>query len=1415
MTQLDFALTTSIWGNTGPGDQVYNFDQAVITLPKIQSMLSSAIGAKDAAAVMRTLNDSTIHLGVDFAAGGADFSFNAGITALTFGPRLKVDLKGGNLGVGLCLNVNEVLSSSGTDWNKAPTIKTADWQQKSLHLNTTGLNIGDSTAQLLLDYGISAHAKLSASAYLDAYGVKGSVSGSINLPSININESLPLSKPISGNDFFDMVKVAVAVAAKDKDLLQGSSGEAQVSTTLGKMTLGIPSAAKADSLQGAVAGHQFGSFQMDAVSGDFINGELKLFGVLETLGQGVYEFDKSIGLFGYNAEFSAVLAQANLSLAGKMEQDFVFTPQSVGVVMTSSFGEIRSGALGDPFAFTNTPQGEGSFGVDAVYTVKGRVTRTDYLRWEESLDLKFLEFNIKLDLPVWWFDYDYGLHINETIGPAYDDSITLGVQKIQLGDSHTYDYTLPSITKHYTLTYENFYTGSSGNDTFTLTTHQTSVDGGAGNDSITGNSLADSILGGYGNDVLVGGVGADTLLGGVGNDTLRGNGGKDSMAGGAGDDSLVGGDGNDTLLGEDGNDTLAGGSGSDSLNGGTGNDLLSYADNTAAQGISLNATNETMLGGNDGLGGTDRATGFESILGGAGNDSINADGYTAPLTLQGNTGNDSLMGGSGNDMLLGGSGNDTLAGGSGNDSLDGGDGTDSFVAGRTAALSLAVLNGVLTGNDGNNSTDILASIEVILGGGFNDSIDAEGLGTNLTLQGNSGDDSLAGTSGNDSLDGGDGSDTLAGHAGVDLLTGGDGADLFSLVFLNSAVIPNWSTLGATDTIADFSSAWGDKLDLNNGLGIFTNADGSPVRLTWHAPLSGTVASLSLGLALSSVEGSGSEGVFFQAATLGGGWLIVDTDRSGTLTAGDLVERLLGGAGFTLAKTDFVAGTFSGTITEGTSGNDTIIGATGGDTLLGLAGNDSLRGKGGDDMLSGGDGNDTLTGGGGRDTLEGGAGDDSLIGTSGATETMFGGLGNDTMDGTAGNQLVSFAEYTASQPLRLRAVDGVTLVSTDGLQPVSTAVRIDTLISIETIIGGAGNDTMTGLKSLYASSLRLYGGGGDDILIGGSAADTLVGGTGNDSLDGGKGNDSLDGGDGIDAYFGGSDTGLNLHGYNGALVGADGYRATDTLRNIEVVAGNQFADVIDATGINTNMTLAGAGGDDTLTGSTGNDCLDGGDGNDLLDGTGGNNTLLGGAGDDTYIVNATTEVLVEEFNAGLDKVRSSVTWTLGDNFEQLVLTGTADIDGTGNGLDNTLDGNAGSNLLSGQDGNDSLGGQDGNDTLLGDDGNDTLDGGNGADSLDGGAGNDLLLGYGGAPNVFFNPDNQHFYQLVTNRMEDWATALTYAASLSVDGQQGYLATVTSASEQGFISDLIGDNWFWIGASDAASAGQWQWRSKSVV
>ncbi len=141
-------------------------------------------------------------------------------------------------------------------------------------------------------------------------------------------------------------------------------------------------------------------------------------------------------------------------------------------------------------------------------------------------------------------------------------------------------------------------------------------------------------------------------------------------------------------------------------------------------------------------------------------------------------------------------------------------------------------------------------------------------------------------------------------------------------------------------------------------------------------------------------------------------------------------------------------------------------------------------------------------------------------------------------------------------------------------------------------------------------------------------------------------------------------------------------------------------------------IYGEDGNDRLGGLLGNDTLYGGGGNDYLNGGGGLDTLIGNGGNDIFIISSTNDRVIEISNQGIDTVRSVVSYSLSSNLERLSLQGIANINATGNNLNNYLFGNSGNNILNGLGGNDTLIGNAGNDILVGASGNDILTGGSG-------------------------------------------------------------------------------------------------------
>ncbi len=271
------------------------------------------------------------------------------------------------------------------------------------------------------------------------------------------------------------------------------------------------------------------------------------------------------------------------------------------------------------------------------------------------------------------------------------------------------------------------------------------------------------------------------------------------------------------------------------------------------------------------------------------------------------------------------------------------------------------------------------------------------------------------------------------------------------------------------------------------------------------------------------------------------------------------------------------------------------------------------------------------------------------------------------------------------------------------------------VAIEVIAGTSGADSMTGTV----------------------ADDTFRALAGNDTVRGGEGNDTFLAslGDGNDDYHGGVGSGdtYSLDGVTAAVTLVLGGTATsaetgtDRLRTIENANGGTGNDSL--TGDGASNRLAGREGSDRLRGEGGDDDLRGGDGDDSLDGGTGADLMEGGAGNDLYTIDDADDVAID-LGGGADTAQGSVDLVLGSGIEALRLLGTADLDGTGNALDNLLVGNAGANRLAGGVGADLLRGGAGDDRLFGEGGNDSLDGGTGADRLDGGSENDTLSGSAG-------------------------------------------------------------------------------------
>jgi Ca2+-binding RTX toxin-like protein len=302
---------------------------------------------------------------------------------------------------------------------------------------------------------------------------------------------------------------------------------------------------------------------------------------------------------------------------------------------------------------------------------------------------------------------------------------------------------------------------------------------------------------------------------------------------------------------------------------------------------------------------------------------------------------------------------------------------------------------------------------------------------------------------------------------------------------------------------------------------------------------------------------------------------------------------------------------------------------------------------GNNWIKSGNGEDDLTGGSGNDYLNGGAGIDLLIGGGGNDTYVVDNVGDVIAESF--NQGIDTVESSITWTLKAN-LEKLTLTGT-------------------TAINGTGNTLNN----------TITGNSGNNILNGKAGADTMIGGLGNDSYYVDNALDSI-----TEAASAGTDI----------IFSTITYTLGNNLENLTL----QGTTAINGTGNDLNNSITGNTAANTLTGGLGNDTLNGGAGAD---------TMIAGIGNDSYYVDNVGDSITENLNEGTDIVYSTISYTLGNNVENLTLQGTTAINGTGNDLNNTLTGNTAANILTGGLGNDILNGGAGADTIIGGLGNDNL------------------------------------------------------------------------------------------------------------
>ncbi|WP_181702018.1 cadherin domain-containing protein [Chthonobacter albigriseus] len=624
-----------------------------------------------------------------------------------------------------------------------------------------------------------------------------------------------------------------------------------------------------------------------------------------------------------------------------------------------------------------------------------------------------------------------------------------------------------------------------------------------------------------------------------------------------------------------------------------------------------------------------------SVDGGAGNDTIT--GSAVNDSLVGGDGADRLFGGDGDDILYsgkpgdydtvkvddaaadsldGGSGNDTLVGSQGADTLIGGDGIDT-VSYANSNREIAV--DLQSGSGGGWGTshafgDVLSGIENVVGSLHGDTISG-GSGDNL-LDGYAGNDVLDGRGGNDTLLGGTADDTLTGGAGDDSIDGGAHTD--TAVFSGSWADYTITESGGTYTLVH-KNGGADGTDTVNNVENFQFADR-------------TVAAASL-LNAAPTDIAASGGSVAENAAAGTVVATLSTTDANAgdsftyaITGGDSVKYEIVGneirvkAGATL---DYETDATDSVTIEVTDANGAtyseVVAITISDVAEAIvltAGNDSFTDAGTTELsVDGGDGDDTIIGSAGSDTLYGGAGNDSIVGGEG-NEVLVGGSGNDTLNGGGWWDTVDYSGDNTAVSVNLST--GVAS---------GAAIGTDSLLSIEHVVSGSGNDTLTG----SSGDDQFDDTGGNNLVDGKGGNDAFYLGSGNDTILAGSGNEVIFGG-------GGTDTVSYVNAASGVTydLGAGGNQATggsgtDQMNSIENLIGSEYADTF--TGNAGNNVIDGGAGNDALAGGGGSDTLTGGEGNDTLTGGSGSDSIVGGNGTDTVVFSGNWADYTITLNAG--------------------------------------------------------------------------------------------------------------------------------------------------------------------------------------
>jgi serralysin len=691
------------------------------------------------------------------------------------------------------------------------------------------------------------------------------------------------------------------------------------------------------------------------------------------------------------------------------------------------------------------------------------------------------------------------------------------------------------------------------------------------------------------------------------------------------------------LVGNAADNRLDGGAGADLMEGGMGNDIY-VVDQSGDRVVE---TAETSGVGIDHVDTVLSAVNFtlgahvENLVL-SGSAAINGTGNGLTNRITGNDAANRLDGRGGADVMTGGGGDDLYYGDTSVDQVieQAGGGIDTLVSSVSRTVGIANLENL-----------------ILVGAALN------GFGNELAnaITGNTGDNELRGLGGNDRLDGGAGADTMRGGAGDDVYAVDQAGDL---------VVE--AAGEGTDTVTS---------SINWILGVHIEN----LVLTGSVAINGTGNDLA-----NQLTGTG-------LANLLDGRVGADTMAGGagddTYVVDNILDRAIEAAG---AGNDLVNSSVSFTL----GANLERLALTGAAAIN--AGGNSLA-----NTLTGNAAANRLDGGAGADALAGGLGNDTyVVDQSGDSVTEAAGGGTDTVISAVNWILGANLENLAlagSAALYATGNDLANQLTGNGLANVLNGRlggdNMAGALGDDTYIVDNAGDTVTeaanaGTDTVQSSVTFTLGANVENLTLTGVG---VINGTGNalaNSLVGNGNSNRLDGGAGADSMVGG--------------LGHDTYAVDHALDNV-TEAANAGSDTVQSVvtftlGANVeNLTLAGT----SAINGTGNalvNSLTGNGNSNRLDGGAGADTMNGGLGHDTYVVDNAGDKAIEAANAGSDTVQSSVTFTLGANVENLVLTGAAAVNGTGNALANAITGNGAANVLRGGAGHDLLRGGAGADSF---------------------------------------------------------------------------------------------------------------------